>query len=85
VVADADHSEPLAVDRLLQPCRQVVAGLGVALHLELAAGGPDVDGLAVVGADALQRAFIDPVALEMEQADQSLEILKRSLEGHGAG
>jgi hypothetical protein len=25
------------------------------------------------------------VALEREQADQSFEILKRSLEGHGAG
>jgi hypothetical protein len=56
-------------------CLQVVAGLGVALHLELAAGGPDVDGLAAVGAEALQRAFIHPVALEVEAADQSLEIL----------
>jgi hypothetical protein len=52
-----------------------VAGLGVALHLELAAGGPEVDVLAAVGAEALQRAFIHPVALEVEAADQSLEIL----------
>jgi hypothetical protein len=52
-----------------------MADLGVALHLELAAGGPEVDVLAAVGAEALQRAFIHPVALEMEEPDQSLEIL----------
>jgi predicted O-linked N-acetylglucosamine transferase (SPINDLY family) len=43
VVADSDHSADLACDRMLQACLQVVAGLGVALHLELAAGGPESD------------------------------------------
>jgi hypothetical protein len=52
-----------------------MAGLGVALHLELAGGGPEVDVLAALGAEALKGAFIHPVALEVEAADQSLEIL----------
>jgi hypothetical protein len=48
----------------------------VALHLELAAGGPDVDVLTALGAEALQGPFIDPMALEVEQGDQSLEIFE---------
>jgi len=49
----------------------------VALHLEIAAGGSEIDGLAAFGAEALQWAFIDPVpvALETEAVDQSLAIL----------
>jgi hypothetical protein len=43
--------------------------------MELAAGGPEVDVLTAVGAEALQWTLIDPVALEVEEADQSLEIL----------
>jgi hypothetical protein len=75
MVTDVAHSADLAGDRPAQACLQVVACPGVALHLELAAGGPEVDVLAAFGAEALKRAFIDPVALEVEEADQSLEIL----------
>lgn len=52
-----------------------MAGRGVTLRLELAAGGPKVDLLAAFRAEALKGAFIVPAALEMDGADQSLEIL----------
>jgi hypothetical protein len=64
----------MAGDGMLEQCREVVAGLGVALHLQLTGGGPDVDVLAAVVAEGLKGGFIAPVALEMEKGDQSLLI-----------
>jgi hypothetical protein len=56
----------MAGDGMLKQCREVVDGLGVALHLQLAGGGPEVDVLAAVGAEGLQGG-IAPVALEIEK------------------
>jgi hypothetical protein len=64
----------MAGDGMLEQCREVVAGLGEDLHLQLAGGGPDVDVLAAVVAEGLQGGFIAPVALKMEKGDQSLLI-----------
>jgi hypothetical protein len=44
----------MAGDGMLKQCREVVDGLGVALHLQLAGGGPDDDVLVAVVADGLQ-------------------------------
>jgi hypothetical protein len=55
----------------------------MALHLEIAAGGPEIAVVAAIGAEALQGPLIDPVALEIEEGDQSLEIFKGSVEWHG--
>jgi hypothetical protein len=52
----------MAGDGMLEQCREVVAGLGEDLHLQLAGGGPDVDVLAAVVAEGLQGGFIAPVA-----------------------
>ena len=44
----------MAGDGLLEQCREVVVAWGVALHLQRAGGGPEVDVLAAVGAEGLQ-------------------------------
>jgi hypothetical protein len=44
----------MAGDGLLEQCRGVVVAWGVALHLQRAGGGPEVDVLAAVGAEGLQ-------------------------------
>ena len=44
--------------------------------MQLPVGRPEIDVIAALGAEGLERTFIDPVALEVEEADEGLEVLE---------